>query len=121
MKHKEYVDSLIASGNLVELQLKAARATQEFDAVIATLIEQRALNLDTIADQTGIAADRLQDLLDGDSPIFEEVLLLCHALKVDVHLDSHFNVRSSSSAQPADPMIQEDWRAFNGTDQPGKA
>jgi hypothetical protein len=99
MKHEDYVNSLITADNRTELQLKAARATQEFDAHIALIIDERGIEVDTLSDVTGVPVDRLNDLLDGDSPLLEEVLLICHALELDVLMDSSFRVRSSQRVE----------------------
>ena len=87
MRHDDYVNSLVNEDPFRKLQLMAARAAQDFDAAVAKAMEDAEIDLHELANRTHIAEERLQDLLDGDSPFVEEMLLLCHALQLDVRLD----------------------------------
>lgn len=99
MRHDDYVSSLVNEDPFRKLQLMAARAAQDFDAAVANAMEDAEIDLHELANRTHIAEDRLQDLLDGDSPSVEEMLLLCHALQLDVRLDHDVQLHVSSIAQ----------------------
>lgn len=101
MRHEDYVNSLVNEDPFQKLQLMAARAAQDFDAAVATAMEDAEVDLHELANRTHIAEDRLQDLLDGDSPYVEEMLLLCHALQLDVHLDRDVRLKVERVAQPS--------------------
>lgn len=100
MRHDDYVRSLIDDDAFRELQLKAARAAQDFDAAVAAAMEKAAINVEALAGLTRISEDRLQDLLDGDSPFVEEMLLIGHALHLDVYLDHRVELRVRDATEP---------------------
>jgi transcriptional regulator with XRE-family HTH domain len=76
-----------------ELHRRVAEADLDFSAVVRARREALGLSVEALATGADLDQERLRGIEDGSTPSLSELLLLCHALGLQVSIDSDLNLR----------------------------
>jgi hypothetical protein len=92
VKHYDYVESLSQRDSGFEPRLKAARAVLDFGVWVHECMTTARFAPEDVARVTGLASERIAEIVEGETPALDEVIALCAALDMQLSIDSHFGL-----------------------------
>jgi transcriptional regulator with XRE-family HTH domain len=98
MNHEQYVANRVHRDPRFAFDRAAAAAELEFASVVAEQRHARKMNLETLADETGISIERLGAIEGGETATLSEVLWLAHILDLAISIDS--DLRLTATIRP---------------------
>ena len=88
MKHSDYVVSAAQRDAGFDVRLKAACAVLDFGLRVREHMTAANLTMDDVSRETGMSRERIAAIVGGETPLLDEVVLLCAALMMHISIDN---------------------------------
>ena len=100
MSHRDYVRERGQREPRFAVERQAMDAELALGEAIVRRREERAISVAELADVTGIPAERLEAIEEGDTLTLHEMLWLLHALELSVILGPDFQLATKALRHP---------------------